>query len=388
MGVPFSRTLQSLRMDRQPWGLVGLSVFLAFPAVLAWVFFAKIHVYEVSTTARLEVLTAPQSVAAAVEGRVVESKLRVGLEVSDGDTLVIQDGESLRLAMEEPRQQIVSARSRLAALTIQASAERQSITALGKARGLAVQESQAQLAAAEIRAQFAKQSLQRAETLAAQNAIAKEDLEKIRSDAKTTESMITAAQLRIALGEQDRVAEEQQQEAELAGIQQEIAKLTGDVAINEAILKSLEHDLELKTIRAYVSGRVEEVGLFRVGTVVKAAEKLATIVPPGEPRVVAHVPVIAVGRIVPGQTARLRMDGYPWTQFGTLVALVTAVGNEASDGLIRVELAVQPDPTSRIPLQHGQTGSVEIEVERASPATLILRAAGQFLITQRPAAGA
>ena len=56
------------------------------------------------------------------------------------------------------------------------------------------------------------------------------------------------------------------------------------------------------------------------------------------------------------------------------------------DGNVRVELSVQPDADSRIPLQHGLPGSVEIEIERASPATLVLRAAGKLLTPQRVAA--
>ena len=37
-----------------------------------------------------------------------------------------------------------------------------------------------------------------------------------------------------------------------------------------------------------------------------------------------------------------------------------------------------------IPLEHGLPGSTEVEVERVSPALLVLRAAGQFLGTSRP----
>ena len=55
----------------------------------------------------------------------------------------------------------------------------------------------------------------------------------------------------------------------------------------------------------------------------------------------------------------------------------------SSDGLIRVELTLHPLPTSRIPLEHGLTGSVEIEVERVTPAVLLLRASGQYLGTRR-----
>jgi membrane fusion protein (multidrug efflux system) len=59
------------------------------------------------------------------------------------------------------------------------------------------------------------------------------------------------------------------------------------------------------------------------------------------------------------------------------------VATEAENGLVRVELAVDPDPASRVPLQHGLTGIAVIDVERVTPATLVLRAAGQLFRPRR-----
>jgi membrane fusion protein (multidrug efflux system) len=123
-----------------------------------------------------------------------------------------------------------------------------------------------------------------------------------------------------------------------------------------------------------------------VGSVVQAAEKLGSIVPPGEPRVVTQFPVASVGRLRPGQSARLRLEGFPWTQYGMVGARVAEVGNEASAGLIRVEFLLGPDQTVPVPLEHGLPCSAEVEVEQVSPAVLVLRAAGQLLATRRPVA--
>ena len=60
------------------------------------------------------------------------------------------------------------------------------------------------------------------------------------------------------------------------------------------------------------------------------------------------------------------------------------VGSEAQDGLIRVELDVEPLDDS-LPLEHGLPGTIEVEVERISPAALVLRSAGKLL--DRPASG-
>ena len=88
------------------------------------------------------------------------------------------------------------------------------------------------------------------------------------------------------------------------------------------------------------------------------------------------LPPAALGRIQPGQPARLRLEGFPWTQYGAVSATVASVASEVRDGWVRVELAVRPDAAPPIPLQHALPGTVEVEVDHVSPATLVLRTAG------------
>jgi membrane fusion protein (multidrug efflux system) len=96
-----------------------------------------------------------------------------------------------------------------------------------------------------------------------------------------------------------------------------------------------------------------------------------------------------VGIIQPGQRAQLKLDGYPWTIYGTVPAQVSSVGTEpgivatpeAIPGTVRVELEIQAPPDARIQLQHGLTTTVEIEVARVSPAALLMRAIGEWNYT-------
>jgi membrane fusion protein (multidrug efflux system) len=90
------------------------------------------------------------------------------------------------------------------------------------------------------------------------------------------------------------------------------------------------------------------------------------------------LPPAALGRIQPRQPARLRLEGFPWTQYGIVSATVASVANEVRDGQVRVELAVRSDAVPSIPLQHGLPGTVEVAVDHVSPAALILRAAGRL----------
>jgi membrane fusion protein (multidrug efflux system) len=121
---------------------------------------------------------------------------------------------------------------------------------------------------------------------------------------------------------------------------------------------------------------------LRSGAMVAEGTRLCTIVPTGGLRAVAFFdPATAAGRVHKGQSARLRMFGFPWTKYGILQAEVDRVGNEPRDGLIRVELVLRSPQRTNIPLQHGLPGSAEVEVERVSPFALVLDAAGRFLMS-------
>ena len=90
-------------------------------------------------------------------------------------------------------------------------------------------------------------------------------------------------------------------------------------------------------------------------------------------------PPAALGRIRAGQPARMRLRGFPWTQYGTVAGRVSMVGDEIREGRVRVECEVQGRIAQAIPAQHGLPGTIEVEVEQVSPAALALRLAGQWI---------
>jgi multidrug resistance efflux pump len=106
-------------------------------------------------------------------------------------------------------------------------------------------------------------------------------------------------------------------------------------------------------------------------------DAIGTVARRGDLKLVAVFPATALGRVRPGQLARLRLDSFPGLPSGGIAATVATVTNAPQNGRVHVELAIQPDPTAAIPLREGLYGTVEIEVERVSPATLLLRAVGQ-----------
>jgi membrane fusion protein (multidrug efflux system) len=133
-----------------------------------------------------------------------------------------------------------------------------------------------------------------------------------------------------------------------------------------------------------VAGTVGEASSLHIGSVVQPGERLGAIVPGGELMVVAHYPVqAAIGRLRAGQAAKLRLDAYPWNEFGTVAAEVQRVAQEPRDGRVRVELAIKASPGFMGVLAHGMPGTLEIAVEQVTPLGLLLRTAGQWLTTQR-----
>jgi membrane fusion protein (multidrug efflux system) len=210
--------------------------------------------------------------------------------------------------------------------------------------------------------------------------LAKADFE--RAQANATERRAAADSLRLAVNklEQQQFTDVEDRRAHLEGLKSEVNRLRGVEATTQASIKRLEDEVDRRLIRAPINGRLGEVANVRVGSVVREGEKLAAVVPTGDLRIVASFqPADALGRIQAGQPARLRLEGFPWTEYGSINATVTHVGSEVQDGRIRVELAVSPYSASRIPMQHGLPGTVQVEVERISPGSLILRVVGRGL---------
>jgi multidrug resistance efflux pump len=166
----------------------------------------------------------------------------------------------------------------------------------------------------------------------------------------------------------------------IARLHGEAAQLQGARSTALSTIERLRFEVARRRIVAPVAGRLGEVGVLRAGGWVAEGDKLGAIVPRSSLRIVAEfLPTAALGRILPGQHAWMRLDGFPWTQYGAIRATVVRAGNEVRDGRVRVELLVNPGAGDSVPLQHGLPGVVEIQVETVTPVSLALRTAGQLL---------
>lgn len=387
MSTGFSRTLLSLQADSFRSSSTGILVAAALAAGwVAWCFLAHIAVYEISVTARVEAEHATTQVQSPLPGRVAAVHLGMERSVQDGEVLVELDSESEQRQIAEQQVRLAALDPQIAALRDQAAEEGRAAAEEEIANRSAGEEAEAALRQAEAPAQFAEAEARRLAQLQADRLIAPRDFERGQAEARSTYAAAAARQLSVRRLQDEQRVQRSDRSAQIKNLRGEIARLEADSLAVRAYITRLEYEVERHRIRAPISGKLGETAVLRVGAVVQAGEVLATIVPDDRAVIVAQfAPASAMGRLRAGQPAVLRLQGFPWMRYGSIRAAVTHVAGEVRDGTVRVELAVIGAPPAGIPLQHGLPGSVEVSVERATPAELVLHSAGRLLVSPRGA---
>jgi multidrug resistance efflux pump len=378
VATPFSGTLQALVADGLHCSHAGLAaVTIVLGVWFGWFLFTEVRIYK-TAPAHLQVERNIHAVEATIEARVLTNHMAVGREVSVGDTLVELEDTAVRLKRAEHHAKLDSARAQLPAIKAEIAAEEQALADARGATPVAQAEMRRRYQQAQAAAHLAEEELARWRALRKRGFVA--ELQVLERETTARRRRIEAEELRLAIARQgqDRHAGEADRRARIERLRRDAAELTGLITTTTEVVRQLEHESERYLLRAPVNGPLAEVADLRPGMIVRSGERLATIVPAGALKVTADFPPTAVGRIRPGQPAWLRLDGFPWGQYGRVTASVQRVAHEPRVGKIRVELTIPPRHVS-IPLQHGLPGIVEIEVDRASPAVLVLRAAGALL---------
>jgi multidrug resistance efflux pump len=369
MVVTFSRTLRAIETDSVRPRVIGLvSAALLLFGWSAWFAYGRVTVYEVTERALLEVTRAAHPVATRVDGRVVRTSLELGKEVKAGEVLVELDAETERLALDEATARLTGLRAQIEALPPQIQAEQEGLDAFRKASAVALDESRARVAEADARARFAEEQVGSRRILRGRRLVSEEEFHQAQAGADSDRATVKALKLVTTKLDQDAAVQTRDREARIAKLKRKLAELEGDASAKEATVARFEHDIELRRIRAAVDGRLGRVERLRIGTVVHTGDVLGAIIPAGPPRAVAFFPVAGVGRIRSGQPARLRLDGFPWTQYGTLSATVASVGSDPEAGRVRVELTLQGESTPAIPLEHGLSGTASTSFSERSGA--------------------
>lgn len=207
----------------------------------------------------------------------------------------------------------------------------------------AVAEKSAALAAAQAtlekyqqETELAAQQEASARPLVPIGAISKVDYLKLKEDLVQNSNDLASQQQTV-----------QQAQAALAGAQQALDQVKRDQAVD------LYHDLaqrvadepglkgdydkskklyDLEWLRSPVDGVVQSVSVTTVGQVVTPAQSLVSIVPDGTPLIVeATVSNSDVGYIKVGQPVQVKVDTFPFEQYGTLEGTLVWISPDAED---------------------------------------------------------
>ncbi|WP_342380582.1 HlyD family efflux transporter periplasmic adaptor subunit [Myxococcus stipitatus] len=374
----FPRTLRALvrGQGRSAVWLLPVGLFAVWGV---WFVQARITVYEPSVQARLEVHREVYAVDSPVEGRLVKTHVELHRKVSAGEVL-------FELAQEQEARQLAEAEAlmkgqgpQLEAARAELEAEQSALQAQQERGAASAEEARARLSEAEALARRAQEEKTRTEQLWARQLVSESEWHQVRTELERAQASEQAARAALARVKTDGTMQSTERRVRIAALRGDIARLESAENVARATVERLREEVERRVVRAPADGLLGETSSVRVGTQVKAGDRIATVVAGGDVRIVGQFsPATALGRVRAGQQARMKLEGFAWTEFGLARATVVAVASEARDGLVRVELSVDEMPPG-VPMEHGLQGTVDIAVEEATPLRLVLRALGRGL---------
>jgi membrane fusion protein (multidrug efflux system) len=378
MPAHFSRSLNRLNTGQHTRQLFALVILAAFALLwCSWLLLARVAVYASSEQARLEVDRENHPVDAPVAGRIISAPMTAGRRVEVGEILVELDSNAEKLARGEAVARVDPATQQIRSLRAELRAAEDAMGDEDRGILAAKDESAAHVHESRAGADQAADEAKRLKGLHGNGLVSELELTRAERIADERQSEAQAATFAASRLERDLDARRHDRLARIARLENEIAAAEGARGGAFAASARLGYEIEQRVVRAPVAGVIAEVSHIRAGSMVRAGDRLCTIVPDGVLKVVAFfAPSVALGRLHDGQSARVRLDGFPWTQYGSAGAIVTTVAGELRDGQVRVELTLDSRAKTAVPLQHGLPAEVDVEVEHTSPMNLVLRSAG------------
>lgn len=356
--------MEGMELPRSNAILLKLIVFLSV-ASICWLCISEVDIVS-TATGRVSPEGRVKSVQAA------ETSIISAIHVSDGrhvkkDEVLFEFDSSLT----EPEQQLVKtklilANAELKRLESELSDDSPSYEnpkeheaiiemqeQLREARKLSYK---ARLAQAEVSLQESQASLHSAESLAASlQEIAKhaqDQEEKLRphigtvvsqfSYDSTRESMLTkqnelAIQISkisslkngIKIDEKKLDSLKNEYRSQLVA---ELYEKRREVASLESESQKIDRIINMKELRAPVAGTIQSVDVTTLGGVVSPTQVLARIVPDDMPLVIeVNLANSDIGFVKIGQPAEIKVDAYPFMQYGALTGMVTQISPDSDE---------------------------------------------------------
>ncbi len=370
----FTRTTRALAADRGP-ALVASSVGMGIAGVWAlWMALGQVTLYESSNAARV-VAEGTATLRAPVAAEVVGVEVALGQAVAADALLVQLDDTTERTQLRAAEATVAGTLEQLARREAAGEASQTGRAADAMARRAALARARAELNEATLRLRAAQTRRDQIDQLVAAGAVSGAERDRAIAEVDVLAAREEAARREVGRLRGQQEAQAATGEAGARRDEEEASALEVALRAAEATRDTLQDAVAERAVRSPVAGTVGELTPLTPGQRVEAGALLAVVVPDSTLLVDARFPPErAVGRVAPGQTARIRMAGATGGTLGARVATVARVGSEPGpDGMVPVQLELVGDTHD---LHHGLLAEVEVAVETLAPWHLVVRAAG------------
>jgi multidrug resistance efflux pump len=375
VAVPFENTLSALRGNsvRAGWWLAGSGAVI----VVVWLVVAvtiAVPVTVSSIDGRIVSATDPMDITSTSHEPIVALALRLGDPVAANDVLVAFDSQPLQLELQGSEQRAVKLEQELAAIEQEMNATNQALLNELDSYDRAQERLQARMGESRAQLEHAITAERLYGEFRSERRIDALKYSQARADLERSRMTLQAQQAESDELLANRSLAANRSETSQAQLARERARLKGELAELQPQMQSQIAQIDELTIRAPFAGAIGAIARATIGQSLPPGEWLMTLVPTQEFEFQASFAAReAAGRLFAGQRARIRFHALPWTEYGTMDAVVLRVGNEERAGAVRVDFTLDLNSSLTTYLGHGLKGQVVVQIDEATLAQRMLR---------------
>ncbi|MEM8810438.1 MAG: HlyD family type I secretion periplasmic adaptor subunit, partial [Cyanobacteria bacterium P01_G01_bin.38] len=344
------------------------------------------------------------------QGEVAQLKVKEGNRVQQGDILVELEIDTVEAEARRLQQSLDTYRQKLAQINdlihqtqLELTTHQQLANTSIEAQAAILKQLQAEanmqhqlLSSLSTETPLYQERVDRFSNLETEGAVSKEYLFDIEQAAREQARTITQAQGQLQQtlerGTQlkaeltQKHIEKQSLELEatknLQQLQIEAEDLRGQIAEAQTMFKNAQLKLSQQFLRAPVDGIISRLNISNSGEVLQPGYTAAEIAPSDAPLVLsAMVPSQEAGLIEVGMETQIKLDAFPYQNYGVLSGEITTISpdaevNEELGNGYRVEIALEQDhvihENTPVQLQAGQLANAEVIVRRRKIIDILL----------------
>ncbi len=328
MSDTFSRTLRAVAVDSARGYVVSIaatSVLLL--AAATWSALGFVDIYVTSRQGTFETEDHAHLLAPQVDGLVTAVNAVLGARVLAGDVVFELDSQAQQRALGEEQARHDAAERVALTLKTQIESEAAARSEASRALGATTAAASARVAIAKTTSEYSTKrgdmvsELRKNELVGGLDSLEAEQSRSVNgAQLRAQESDLLAVGRSGNVGLLDR-------DVRISSLKHDLASVEGEVATSDARINLLTYEIERRRIRAPVSGVIAGLSMTSPGATIHAGDSLGSIVSMEPVHVIAMFdPAESVGRVAAGELATLRVDQFPWTQYGTLQGIVHSAG--------------------------------------------------------------